>query len=42
MDLRDVEFWDKDWIELTQDMDRWEVLVNAVIKLKVHKMQGIS
>jgi hypothetical protein len=31
-----------DWIDLAQDRDRWWALVNAVMNLQVHKLQGIS
>jgi hypothetical protein len=35
-----------DWIELAQDRDRWQALVNVVLKLRVsqnaNKMQEIS
>jgi hypothetical protein len=31
-----------DWIDLAQDRDRWWALVNSVMNLRVHKMQGIS
>jgi hypothetical protein len=27
-----------DWIDLTQDSERWEALDNAVMKLGFHKM----
>ena len=30
------------WIDLAQDSDRWRVIVNAVMKLRFHKMRGIS
>jgi hypothetical protein len=33
MDL--VEWGDVDWIGLAQDKDRWTVLVNSVLKLRV-------
>jgi hypothetical protein len=31
--MRDVE--DMDWIDLAKDRDRWRVLVNAVMNLRV-------
>ena len=29
-----------DWIDLAQDMNRWQTVLNAVMKFGVHKMQG--
>jgi len=34
-DLQVVECEDMDWIEVTQDRDRWRELVNAVMNLWV-------
>ena len=33
----DLKMWggEMDWIDLTQDRDRWRELVNAVMKLRV-------
>jgi hypothetical protein len=31
-----------DWIYVAQDRDRWRVLVNAVMNLRVLQMRGIS
>jgi len=31
-----------DWIELAVDRDRWRALVDAVMKLGLDKMRGIS
>jgi len=41
MDLQEVGCGDIDRIELAQDMDRWWVLVNAVMTLRVFSPEGI-
>jgi hypothetical protein len=33
--FQEVECGNMDWIELAQDSDRWQTLVNAVIKLRI-------
>jgi len=35
MDLKAVECGGVDWIELTQDRDRWWAFLNAVMKLRI-------
>jgi hypothetical protein len=35
MDLREIGWGSVDWIQLSQDRDRWRALVNKVINLRV-------
>ena len=35
MDLQKVGYWGMDWIELDQGRDKWWVLMNAVMNLRV-------
>jgi hypothetical protein len=35
MDLGEVGWGDVDWIGLAQDRDRWRILVNSVLNLRV-------
>jgi len=42
MDLPEMGWGDMDWIDLTQDRDRWPTLVNVIMNLRFHKIWGIS
>jgi hypothetical protein len=35
MDLREIGWDGKNWIDLAQDRDQWRALVNAIINLLV-------
>jgi hypothetical protein len=35
IDLREIEWDGRDWIDLTQDRDQWRALVNTVMNLRV-------
>jgi hypothetical protein len=35
MDLREIGWDGRDWIELAQDRDHWRALVNTVMNLRV-------
>jgi hypothetical protein len=40
MDLREIEWVDVDWINLTQDRDQWWALLNMVMNLWVPEKAG--
>jgi hypothetical protein len=35
MDIREVRWWDMDWINLGEDRDKWWALVKMVMNLRV-------
>jgi hypothetical protein len=39
MDLQEVGGGCGDWMDLTQDMEKWRELVSTVMNLGVHKMR---
>ena len=42
MFLREVEWRGMNWTDLAEDRNRWRAVVNAVMNLRVKKIQGIS
>jgi hypothetical protein len=35
MDLREIGWGSVDWIQMTQDRDRWRAVVNMVMNLRI-------
>jgi hypothetical protein len=35
MDLREIELGGMDWIDLSQNRDKWRALVNTIMNLRV-------
>jgi hypothetical protein len=42
MDLQEAGWGGMDWMDLGQNLDRWQALVSAVMNLRFYKMWGIS
>ena len=42
MDLQEVGWRGKNWIDQLQDWDRWRALVNVTVTSGLHKMRRIS
>jgi hypothetical protein len=40
IDLQEVGWESTDWIDLTQDTERWQAIVNAVMNLRGYKKCG--
>jgi hypothetical protein len=42
MNLREIGWDGVDWIDMTQNMDQWRVIVNTVLNLGFREMLGSS
>jgi hypothetical protein len=42
IDHQEMGWGDMNWIDLSQDKDRWRALVNVVMQLRVQKMWGLT
>jgi hypothetical protein len=42
IDLKEIGWDGKNWIDLAKDTDQWMTLVKTVMKFRVHKLLGIS
>jgi hypothetical protein len=42
MDLKEIGWDGRDWIDLAQNRDQWRAFVNAVMNLGFHKTVGNS
>jgi hypothetical protein len=42
VDFKEIGFENVHWIHKAQKRDQWQVLVNMVMNLWIHKRQGIS
>jgi predicted nucleotidyltransferase len=40
MDLREIRWDDRNWIDLVQERDQWRALVNTVMTFGFDKMLG--
>ena len=42
MDLKEIEFSTRNWVDSAQDRDYWRALVNATLNLRVPAMELVS
>ena len=42
MNIKEIEWEGMGWINVAQDRDKWQAVVNVVMKFQVHIMLGIS
>jgi hypothetical protein len=40
MDLREVGYGGKDWIDLHQGRNQWPAIVNTIMNLRIHTILG--